>query len=119
MSVRTRLLLLFFLITTGAVAFVYLYVVPQLNSSLTTEKLRRLEQVGKSQSDRIAAAIRGSDSQAHLRRVIRAAAQQTDARVTVLGVRNGESGPQPDFVLGDSEFERTAIVPTYPATCAG
>ena len=57
MSVRTRLLLLFFAITTAAVVFIYLYVVPQLSSSLTAEKLSRLEQVGTEESQRIAAAM--------------------------------------------------------------
>ena len=45
-SVRNRLALLFFAITAAAVGFIYLYVVPQLRSSLTAEKLSRLEQVG-------------------------------------------------------------------------
>ena len=42
-SVRTRLVLLFFAITAAAIGFVYLYVVPQLQSSLTSQKLQRLE----------------------------------------------------------------------------
>ena len=112
MSVRTRLLGAFFAITTAAVAFVYLYVVPQLNSRLTAEKLSRLEQDEGPQ--RIAAAMRRSLPNDELRRVIRSVAQQAGARATVLGVRPGPSGPAPDFVVGDSETERTALVPTYP-----
>ena len=38
-SVRFRLVLFSFAITTAAVGFVYLYVVPQLSSSLTAERL--------------------------------------------------------------------------------
>ena len=38
-SVRNRLALLIFVITAAAVGFIYLYVVPQLRSSLTAEKL--------------------------------------------------------------------------------
>ena len=49
-SVRNRLALLFFVITAAAVGFIYLYVVPQLRSSLTAEKLRRLEQVAAEQA---------------------------------------------------------------------
>ena len=52
-SVRNRLALLFFVITAAAVGFIYLYVVPQLRSSLTAEKLRRLEQVAADQSGRL------------------------------------------------------------------
>jgi signal transduction histidine kinase len=115
MSVRTRLLLLFFAITTAAVVFVYLYVVPQLDSSLTAEKLNRLEQVGTDQSPRIAAAMQDGDSQAQLRALIRSVSQQAGARVTILGVREEAGGPVPAFVVADSELERSAILPRYPA----
>ncbi len=37
-TVRNRLILLFFAITAAAVGFVYLYVVPQLESSLTARE---------------------------------------------------------------------------------
>ena len=56
-TVRNRLALLFFVITAAAVGFIYLYVVPQLRSSLTAEKLRRLEQVATEQSARLGRAI--------------------------------------------------------------
>ena len=52
-SVRNRLALLIFVITAAAVGFIYLYVVPQLRSSLTAEKLRRLEQVAGAQSSQL------------------------------------------------------------------
>ena len=45
-SVRNRLALLFFVIVAAAVGFIYLYVVPQLRSNLTVEKLRQLETDG-------------------------------------------------------------------------
>ena len=45
-TLRNRLVLLIFAITAAAIGFVYLYVVPQLESSLTAEKLRRLERLG-------------------------------------------------------------------------
>jgi two-component system OmpR family sensor kinase len=118
MSVRNRLLLLFFVITTAAVAFVYLYVVPQLDSSLTADKLHRLESAGVEGALRIANTMEQSPTQAELRQVIRSVDRRTDARVTVLGVRNGPSGPEPSFVIGDSDFERTAIVPTYPGAAS-
>ncbi len=118
MSVRTRLLLLFFAITTAAVAFVYLYVVPQLDSRLTAGKLRRLEQAEEEGAARVATAMRRSVPEAELRRVIRSVAQASDARVTVLGIREGPSGAVPNFVVADSDFERTAIAPTYPGAVA-
>ena len=115
MSVRNRLLLLFFVITTAAVAFVYLYVVPQLDSTLTAEKLSRLEQTG---TQRIDAAMRRSPSQAELRRVIVSVSEQSDAQVTVLGVGQGPSGPEPEFVVGDSQDDQAAISPSYPGAAS-
>jgi signal transduction histidine kinase len=117
-SVRNRLALLFFVITAAAVGFIYLYVVPQLRSSLTAEKLRRLEQVGTEQSARLDEAMTAGISQARLRALVRGIDQRTGSRVTVLGVREGDAGPEPSFVVADSELERTAILPAYPAATA-
>jgi len=114
-SVRNRLALLFFVITAAAVGFIYLYVVPQLRSSLTAEKLHQLEEAGTAQSARLETAMRVGPSQAELRELIRSIAARTNSRVTVLGVRVGPDGPEPAFVVGDSEQERTATVPEYPA----
>jgi signal transduction histidine kinase len=116
-SVRNRLALLFFIITAAAVGFIYLYVVPQLRSSLTAERLRNLESVATEQSARLAAAMREGISQADLRRLIRDIDQRTGARVTVLGVRPETEGTEP-FVVSDSTVERTALVPAYPAAAA-
>ena len=105
-SVRNRLAALFFVITATAVGFIYLYVVPQLRSNLTAQKLQRLEQVGTDEGSRLAGAMRGGISQQDLHRLVRRVAQRTDARVTVLAVRSGPAGAEPAFVVGDSEFER-------------
>jgi len=114
-SVRNRLVLLFFAITAAAVGFIYLYVVPQLRTSLTAEKLRRLETVAASQSPAIEDAMRAAASQQRVLAIVREIDQRTGARVTVLGVRQGVSGSAPSFVVADSERERTAVVPDYPA----
>jgi len=112
-SVRNRLVLLFFAITAAAVGFVYLYVVPQLSSSLTAEKLSRLEAVAEARSERLGRAMERGIDQSELRRLVRRLAQKSNARVTVLGVRRGEAGPEPEFVVADSELERTAVLPSY------
>ncbi len=117
-SVRNRLALLFFVITAAAVGFIYLYVVPQLRSSLTSEKLRGLEQVGTEESARLDTAMREGVSQVELRRVIRETARRTESRVTVLGVQPGPAGFEPTFVVGDSGVERGAVLPNYPAARA-
>ena len=51
------------MITAAAIGFVYLYVVPQLHSSLTAEKLERLEQAGADESGRLADAMRRGASE--------------------------------------------------------
>jgi signal transduction histidine kinase len=93
-------------------------VVPQLRSSLTAEKLQRLEQVGGQQSPRLAQAMTSGASPARLRALVREIDQRTGSRVTVLGVREGDSGPEPAFVVADSELERTAVTAAYPAAAA-
>jgi two-component system, OmpR family, sensor kinase len=118
-SVRNRLVLMFFAITAAAVGFVYLYVVPQLSSSLTAEKLSRLEAVGVARAERLGQAMERGIGQGELRRLVRRLAQKSNARVTVLGVRPGPAGPEPAFVVSDSELERTAVLPNYlPAATA-
>jgi two-component system, OmpR family, sensor kinase len=107
--------LLFFAITTAAIGFVYLYVVPQLRSSLTAEKLTRLEAAAAQQSERLERAMDRGAPQTRLRRLVRDVARDTDARVTLLGLEPGSAGLAPSFVISDSEFERTALEPSYVA----
>lgn len=113
-SVRNRLVLLFFAITTAAVGFVYLYVVPQLSSSLTAQRLTRLEQQGSEELDRLVQAAGRDRDQRELAALVRRSAANVDARVTLLGARDGE----PRFVIADSELESNAIDAAYPAAAA-
>jgi signal transduction histidine kinase len=110
-SVRFRLVLFSFAITTAAVGFVYLYVVPQLSSSLTAERLERLEAQGEEELDRLRVAAGQGLDQRDLSELVRRAAANVDARVTLLGVRDG----RPSFVIADSELESDAIDASYPA----
>jgi signal transduction histidine kinase len=110
-SVRTRLVLLSFAITATAIAFVYLYVVPQLASRLETERLDRLEQEGTEQLDRLRSAARRGLEQRELAALVRRTAADVDSRITLLGLREGE----PAFVIADSELESEALDPEYPA----
>jgi two-component system, OmpR family, sensor kinase len=110
-SVRNRLVLLFFAITSAAIVFVYLYVVPQLRSSLTAEKLHRLEEIAAEEGPGLEAAMTRGVSQARLRADVRDVAQRADARVTIVGIR--PDAPEPAFVISDSELERDAVEPRY------
>jgi signal transduction histidine kinase len=113
-SVRNRLAVLFFLIAAVAIGFIYLYVVPQLRSSLTTQKLDRLERVGDERSGALALAVRRGASDAQLRRLTRTMALGVDARVALLEVRPGPDGPQTRVVVGGTPVDRGAKGPGYP-----
>lgn len=110
-NIRSRLVLLSFVITGAAVGFVYLYVVPQLTSSLTAERLERLETQGTEELDRLRDAELRDLDQRELESLVRRSAAGVDARITVLGVREG----RPQFVIADSELESDSIESTYPA----
>jgi signal transduction histidine kinase len=105
-------------ITAAAVGFIYLYVVPQLRSSLTAERLQNLEEVALGRADRLADAMESGISQPRLRALLRQLDQRTGSRVTVIGVRDGTGGPEPAFVIADSQLERTAVEQGYPAAAA-
>ncbi len=117
-SVRNQLVLLFSLITAAAIGFIYLYVVPQLSSSLTAEKLRRLQQEAAEPGRTLAGVIDEGRSAADLRRLALRLSQRAGSRVTVLGVREESAGLRPAFVVADSDIERTALAPSYPAATA-
>jgi two-component system, OmpR family, sensor kinase len=112
-TVRNRLLLLFFTITAAAIGFVYLYVVPQLQSSLTSEKLSRLEDSGTQQSARLLRAMREGLSQPELGELLRRVSQATDSQVTLLGVREVGGVPTPAFVINDSQSESSPVASSY------
>jgi two-component system OmpR family sensor kinase len=100
-SIRTRLTLLFFAITLAAVGFVYVYLTPQLESSLLSEKLRSLESSANTYSGRLNNPFDLSERQ--LNSSVRAASERTSTRVTLLSVRSAE--PPDTYVISDSNQE--------------
>ncbi|HEY3192959.1 MAG TPA: HAMP domain-containing protein, partial [Solirubrobacterales bacterium] len=112
-TLRNRVVALITLITAAAIAFVYLYVVPQLESSLTAEKLRRLERLGNEQAPTLGRALESGASQQQVEELVRTTAQSTESRVTLLAVRDESGGPAPAFVVADSQAEATAIQSRY------
>jgi hypothetical protein len=115
-SVRGQLVALFSLITAAAIGFIYLYVVPQLSSSLSSERLRSLRDASTEPTEELREIIGQGLPQAELQQaVLRLSQRAGGARLTVLGVRDGAQGPRPAFVVADSQVERTALVASYPA----
>jgi two-component system, OmpR family, sensor kinase len=112
-TLRNRLVALIMVITAAAIAFVYLYVVPQLESSLTAEKLRRLERLGTEQAPRLRRALHSGEPQRQIAELVDSTAEVTESRVTLLAVRDESGGPVPAFVIADSQGEATAIQSRY------
>lgn len=126
MSVRTRLLLLFFAITAGAVIFIYLYIVPQLSARLTNERLTGLASSGEAYTGQIEELLQRGASQGRVRALVTEIGQRTNSRVTVLGLRGGADEGEGEtastvgesqtwFVIADSDAELTALRPSYTA----
>jgi signal transduction histidine kinase len=101
-TLRNRLVLLFFLITGAAVGFVYLYVVPQLESSLTAEKLSRLDSRAGEVAPRLEQAMDRRLPQDRLDSLVQGLAQTTQSRITVLALTESGGEPFPAFVVSDS-----------------
>ena len=118
-SLRNRLVLLIVGITAGAIGFVYLYVVPQLESSLTAEKLRRLERVAEEQAPRLARALEEGTSETEVDELVQSISQSTESRVTLLAVQVEGGSQAPTFVIADSQTEATAAQPRYDVAAAG
>src|SRR5688500_11538750 len=115
-SVRSQLVVLFSIITAAAIGFIYLYVVPQLSSSLSAERLRSLRDAATEPATALEAVIDRGLSQEELQQVVlRLSQRKGGARLTVLGVRDSNQGARPAFVVADSQVERTSLAPSYPA----
>lgn len=98
-SIRTRLTLLVFAITAGAVGFVYVYVAPPLADSLKAQELKRLAADTRRYADPIVAARDAEINR--LRRIVGRAAERSNSRVTLLRVSRGSLGLQ-TAVVADS-----------------
>jgi two-component system OmpR family sensor kinase len=93
-SLANRLALLFAAIVVGAIGVVYLYVVPQLESSLRQQKLAGLLQDGRSDRDALVFVISHAEDVGH---AVSLFASVSGDRVTLLGVNTrGQTYPYLD-----------------------
>jgi signal transduction histidine kinase len=116
-SIKYRLTLLFFAITLGAILVIFFYVVPQLESNLTSEKLDALKRDAAAYSPTLQQKIGRDISANELDQITRGIAEQTDAGVTLFGIPRdelrSEGEPSPPYVISDS---RAATRPLEPAS---
>ena len=94
LSIANRLALLFGVITLGVIAVVYVYVVPQLESSLRAQRLQTLAATARNSFGQVRRdVITGADVRV-LNRDIREASDASSARVTLLTINRTPSGLQ-------------------------
>ena len=103
-SIRVRLALIFSSITLTAIAGIYLYVAPQLESRLRDEKLETLSRDAELYSRDLVRAIGTNVDEVAVNRSVRQAADRAGARVTLLGVSRGSQGVQ-TYPISDSTAE--------------
>jgi signal transduction histidine kinase len=104
LSIANRLALLFGAITLGVIAVVYVYVVPQLESSLREQRLRSLAATAKNTVGQVRAdVVNGADVRV-LDRDVRSAGDAASARVTLLTINRTPAGLQA-VPLSDSTNE--------------
>src|SRR5204863_3104977 len=116
-SLRNKLLALFFAITAVAFSVIYFVVVPQLESNLKDQQLSDLKRATDANKARFTTMI-GQDVPAGVvDQRVRAAAEATDSRVTLLSIQqslaSGGGSSLRFFVISDSGEERQ--VPSAPA----
>jgi two-component system OmpR family sensor kinase len=114
-SIKYRLMLLFFSITAGAILVIYFYVVPQLESNLTSQKLDGLKRDAASYSAPFQKVMNGDVPKAKLDSLTRRIAEQTDSGVTLLGVPINEldpTSPAPPYVISDSREAKRKVEPS-------
>jgi len=113
-SIANRLALLFFAITLGAMVIVYAGVVPRLQSSLIDQRTSQLA----NDAQRLRGAIEKKLIEAapvdQIDLAVREAADQTNARVTLIGVGNNGKGTAP-FVKSDSDLNSSIDNLVFPA----
>jgi signal transduction histidine kinase len=91
-SLRSRLTLMFFAITLAAIAVIYFYVAPSLESRLRAQKVHNLAAAAAGVAPALTETIGSSIDKQGVDQVVRTAADRTGARVTLLGISSGTLG---------------------------
>ncbi|MBA2261598.1 MAG: HAMP domain-containing histidine kinase [Solirubrobacterales bacterium] len=102
LSIRNRLAALFFLITVLAVGVIYLYVTPQLQTSLREEKQTSLADSAADLSQPIQDAVESGVPRADLEEAVAEVADRVGARVTLLAVTPDPQSERRTTTLVDS-----------------
>ncbi len=112
-SLRNRLAFLFSAITLAAIAVLYLYVVPPLQSRLRDEKLSQLATAAKKTVSQIEPVVGSDMPTPEIARIVRAASDGASARVTLLRV--GSLGGEPQLTKVTDSSDPNVPVPSFPS----
>ena len=118
LSLRNRLALVFFAITLVAIAALYLYVAPGLQTRLLNEKRSELATSARRNSDRIVRTVGTAVPSAEVRRRVDGAGLASGDRVTLLLVTHLPTGPQLSPVADSSKLAATTPLTFSVATRA-
>jgi len=110
-SLRNRLLVVFFAITSVAIAALYLYVAPGLQTRLLNEQLRELATAAHTYSGQIVRTVGSSDPLSAVRRKVDAAGLASGDRVTLLLVARTRGGFQLSAQADSSKLGAAAALP--------
>lgn len=115
-SIKNRLTFLFFAITAGAILVIYFYVVPQLQSNLTSQKLDLLVRSSRTYARPLQQTGAHDVLASRLDALIRTSSEESGARVTLYGIpvdnrTSNEVGEAPPYVLADSQEVETRLDP--------
>jgi two-component system, OmpR family, sensor kinase len=116
-SIKNRLTFLFFSITACAIVVIYFYVVPQLESNLTSQKLDALKEDAATYIRPLQRASASEVRRPQLDALTRTLSEESGTRVTLLGLPFDRQGPDrvggsPPYVISDSQDVDTSREPS-------
>jgi signal transduction histidine kinase len=116
-SIKNRLTLLFFAITAGAICVIYFYVVPQLQSNLTSQKLDVVERASVAYTRPLQQTGAHDVLASRLKSLVRTISEKSGTRVTLFGIPVDQRAPEgvgdaPPYVITDSQEVDTKLDPS-------
>jgi signal transduction histidine kinase len=113
-SLRDRLVLVFFAITVLAFTALYLYVAPGLRSRLLDARVHELATAARTYSSSVAGTVGTSASGAIVRRRVDEASRRSQAQVTLLSVSTAANPSGPQLTrIADSSNPSSGAAPGY------
>ena len=117
-SLKNKLALVFCLITALAMVGIWFYVVPQLESSLRSQKRDDLARVARATTWPLARIADSNTDNKHIDELVRAIADASDARVTLYGLQRSHGRFSDLWIVSDSAVQNNVNATTAIARTA-